>query len=67
MTTIAAVLCAGVLLVLSLLVVYQWALAIFALGARRRRRSPLTGRERNFTFSSPRTTKRRVWRPRCAA
>ena len=45
MTTIAVVLCAGVLLVLSLLVVYQWALAIFALGARRRR--PVTpGRPR---------------------
>jgi hypothetical protein len=53
--------------VLSLLVVYQWALAIFALGARRVARSPLAGRERNFTFIPAHNERGGLWRPRCAA
>jgi 1,2-diacylglycerol 3-beta-glucosyltransferase len=48
MTTVLAGLCASVLFVLSLLVTYQWALAILAIWSRRT--SPAAGRHRRTKF-----------------
>ena len=62
----AFALCAAVLTLLTLLVVYQWALAVVSMLPRRRRSSP-PARGAGFCCSFPPTTKRRASRPHSRA